>query len=113
MHMLLVIIIIIVIFLLCNKKDSNEGFYFKSPPLAYDADACGRMADNTEGVNSYYYDPSTRFCHLNTLYHYGDLYYPSINNTYWWSPTRYRYGKFRGEANHYSPPKTVKSYKTD
>lgn len=85
------IVVVVIIWWFFIKQD--EHFYFKSPPLTYDADACSRLADNTFGANSYYYDPITRQCWLNSYYKYGDLMYPYMNNTYFWSPTKYRWGR--------------------
>ncbi len=100
MNMILILVIIVVIVIIvCSTDSKNEGFYFKSPPLAYDADACGRMCDNTQGCNSYYYDHVTRQCWMNSYYRYGDLFYPYVNNTYLRSPARYRWGRYWGEAN--------------
>jgi hypothetical protein len=96
-----IIFIIAIIFgvLSCN---TNENFHFKSPPLSYDAESCGRMCDNTNGCNSYYYDPVTRQCWMNSYKKYGDLYYPYVNNTYGWLPSRYRWGRYWGyrHGNH-------------
>ena len=89
---LLFIAIIALLWIVFFREE--EGFYFKSPPLTYDADACGRLCDNTGGCNSYYYDPVTRQCWLNSYYRYGDLMYPYMNNTYFWTPARYRWGKY-------------------
>lgn len=93
-----VIFIIIVIIIYIFKSKSNENFYFKSPPLAYSSEICGRMCDNTNGCQSYYYDPSTRQCWMNNYHRYGDLYYPHIHNTTTWIPSRFRFGKYYGDV---------------
>lgn len=95
--------IIIVVILSCNYSDNKENFYFRAPPLSYSNEACLRMCDNTDGCNSAWFDPSTRQCWMNQYYKYGDLYYPYVNNTYFWSPSRFRYGKYFGKMRNHRP----------
>lgn len=100
-----IIIVIVVLYMMCSVE--KENFYFRSPPLSYDAESCGRMCDNTNGCNSYYYDPVTRQCWMNSYYKYGDLYYPYVNNTYWWVPSRYRWGRYWGYRHGNNRPLTI------
>jgi len=99
-------VIVVVLYLMCNR---NEGFYFRSPPLSYDSDACNRMCDNTNGCNSSYYDPATRQCWMNSYENYNDLFYPHQNNTYNWNPSRFRFGKYRGYRHGHERPLTKRS----
>ena len=95
---IIIIMAIITVYIIMTKKENTERFYYKNPPVAYDINACGRMCDNTKGCNSYYYDASTRKCWMNGAYRNEELYYPNINNTYWWNPSRYRWGRYNTEA---------------
>jgi hypothetical protein len=88
------VVIIVIIFMILFCKQNNENFYFHTPSLSYDAETCGRMCDNTKGCNSYFYDPITRACHMQNYFKYGDLYYPYANSTYFWTPSKFRFGKF-------------------
>ncbi len=108
---MVILIVIILVFLLCNRQ--NESFYFRSPSLEYSAEACGRSCDNTSGCNSYYFDPSSRQCWMNSAYRYGDLYYPYVNNTYWFSPNRYRWGRYFGDIQGKYRPLIIKQQKKD
>ena len=92
----IILVVIIVAFLICNT-DNKEGFYFRSPPLSYDRNACERLCDNTDGCQSSYYDPVTRQCWMNSYFKYGDLYYPYVNNTYYFTPSKFRWGKYYGK----------------
>lgn len=103
------LIVVALIFLLCNRQ--SESFYFRSPSLAYDADACLRSCDNTSGCNSAYYDAVTRACWKQSAYAYGDLYYPYVNNTYWFSPSRYRYSRYFGDIQGKYRPNIIKEHK--
>jgi len=96
---LVVIVIVVTVIIYMSFDDDTEHFHFKTPPLSYDASSCERMCDNTNGCNSFYYDPITRQCWMNSYHKYGDMYYPYMNNTYWWSPARYRWGRYWGGHN--------------
>ena len=105
-QLITVVIILLILFVLFGRNNNKENFFFyKTPPLLYDAESCGRRCDNTSGCQSYYYDPVTRQCHMNSHHRYGDLYYPYVNNTYWWTPSRYRWGKYVGEIARHQRPK--------
>jgi hypothetical protein len=111
MNQIAIVIFVVIILgvLLCGGK--NEGFYFRSPSLSYDAEACGRQCDNTSGCNSYYFDPSSRQCWKNSAYSYSDLYYPYVNNTYWFSPSRYKFGRYFGDIQGKYRPDIIKEHK--
>lgn len=99
-----IIILLIGLYVLClSFEDKNEGFYFTSTPIAYNSEACGRMCDNTNGCNSWYYDDVSRQCWMNSEYRYGDLYYPYMNQTYFWAPAKYRWGRYAGYHNNSRP----------
>jgi hypothetical protein len=113
--MLIILVVVVVLFLMCNFKN-KEDFYFRSPPLAYDRTACERMCDNTDGCQSSYYDPVTRQCWMNSYFKYGDLYYPYVNNTYYFTPSRFRWGKYYGASQrdvegNYIPKLKNRAYK--
>lgn len=93
----IIIVIIIILGLLCDRLNSNEEYYYETPSLSYNAEQCGLKCDNTVGCNSYYYDPVTRQCWQNSTYKYGDLYYPYVNRTNYWIPSKYRFGKYLGD----------------
>jgi hypothetical protein len=101
----IIIVIIICLALFCTS-DKQENFYYRSPPLSYNAEACQRLCDNTDGCNSSYFDPSTRACWMNSYYKYGDIYYPYVNNTYFWTPSRFRFGKYFGKLRNARPLKS-------
>jgi hypothetical protein len=104
----IVLIFVVILVLLFCKPDNNENFYFRSPPLDYDADSCQRRCDNTSGCNSFYYDPITRQCWMQSAYKHSDLYYPYVHNTYWWVPSRYRFGKTFGDVEGKYRPKIMR-----
>jgi hypothetical protein len=92
---LIIAVVVILVFMMCGVN--SEHFYFRAPPLAYDAQNCSRLCDNTTGCNSYYYNPVTRQCWQNSFYRYGEIYYPYTNNTNFFVPARYKWGKYFGD----------------
>lgn len=105
---IIILAVLIGLVLFCktdNKREkfNNDSFYYRSPPLSYNAEACQRLCDNTEGCDSYYFDPSNRACWMNSYYKYGDIYYPYVNNTYFWVPSRFRFGKYFGQMRNFRP----------
>ena len=94
-ELIVTIIVLVILYMIWNNRQ-NEGFYFRTPPLAYDSDACDRMCQNTSGCNHYYYDPVTRQCFMSAFYKYGDLYYPYMHNGNHFFPLRYRHGRYWG-----------------
>ena len=111
---IIIILVAIVIILLLSKKENNkENFYFRSPPLAYSHEACTRMCDNTDGCQSSWFDPNTRACWMNSYYRYGDIYYPYVNNTYTWTPSRFRFGKYFGRNAGYRPKIKTQTRKSE
>jgi len=104
-QLVMIILVVLIIFALCRNSNQENFFFYKTPPLLYDAQACEARCNNTSGCQSYYYDPVTRQCYMNSYHRYGDLYYPYVNNTYWWTPSRYHFGKYVGEIARHQRPK--------
>jgi hypothetical protein len=103
------VIIIIFIGIMCETK--LENFYYESPPIAYNQSSCNRMCDNSPYCESSWYDPASRQCWMNTKYRYGDLYYPYVNNTYLWYPSKFGYGKYFRDVNSKFRPSAMRTYK--
>jgi hypothetical protein len=96
MNQIYLIILVIIVFALLCQIDSKEHYYYKNPPLSYSNAACARRCDNTAGCNSHYYDDSSRQCFMNSMYTNTDLFYPYNNNTQYWMPSKFRFGKYFG-----------------
>lgn len=94
MEIIILIIIVIILYFSYVKYTSEE---FNVPPNVDNLIACERLANNTPDVQSYFFNPNTNQCFLNSDFVYGDMHYPYMNNTYYFTPAKYDYGKFLGE----------------